>query len=322
MSHALERRSVKAARILAFAALALALLAPGAAGGRSRPEETGRPIVALEFEGFMPGHEAWSLESPEAFAIDHRGRLLLVDSGNHRVVVVSADGALLGEFGGYGWGADEFDTPTDIAVEKGLSTYVLDEGNRRVSRFDVDGDFLDTPVEPDEAGTPVGLFVDSAGDILLVDSDSQSVRLVSRSSEGIGDVGRFGDDVGSLSEPRDVVRGPGREILVADAGRRLVEVYDEFGSPILALAAADTMVPEALALDGRENVLVCDVYRERLLVFSLATGRVTAELGAPQVGERFRPVGLAFAPDGGILVLDGRGGRVLRVRPVREPGRR
>lgn len=322
MSNALDRRPAGAARLLAFAALASVLAFLPASNAESKPGERDGTIVALEFTGFLPGQEAWGLDSPEALAVDHRGRLLIVDSGNHRVLVVSANGVPLSEFGGFGWDAAEFDTPTDVAVEPGLCTYVLDEGNRRVSRFDVDGDLLDTPVEQDQAGTPVGLSVDSAGDILLVDSDSQTVLVLSRSSEGVEDFGQFGSGAGALSEPRDVVRGPRREILVADAGRRLVEVYDEFGSPVFALAAPDTMVPEALALDGWDNLLVCDLYRQRVLVFSLATGRVTAELGAEQVGERFRPVGLAFTSDGDVLVLDRDGGRILTARPIRQPGRR
>lgn len=316
-----DREHIAARSRSAWTPVAVALACLAAMCPHIRAQAPIRPnadrIVALEFIGVVPGRESWGLDRPEALAVDHRGRLLIADTGNHRVLVVSAEGEPLSEFGGYGWEAEQLDTPSDLAVLAGISTYVLDEGNRRVSRFDVGGDFLDTVVPEDSAGTPVGLALGRSGDLLLVDSDSQSVLTFSQFSEALEPVGQFGAGAGALIDPRDVDRGPGREMFVADAGRHSIEIFDEFGSPLRAITVSDTMTPEAVLCDGRDNIIVCDVYHGRVLVFSAVTGRQTARLDETDVGDSFRPVSLARAEDGTLLVLDGDRGRVLLVRPVR-----
>ena len=98
-----------------------------------------RAITRFELVGDVQGSGEWDLDSPQSIAIDHRGDVLIADSGNNRVLVVSMEGAVVREFGGYGWDEGQFDTPTDLAVYPGFYVYVLDEGNRRVERFDERG---------------------------------------------------------------------------------------------------------------------------------------------------------------------------------------
>jgi DNA-binding beta-propeller fold protein YncE len=261
------------------------------------------PALALEPE----------VRTPEALAIDHRGDLVVADTGNHRVLVVGRDGALVDEFGGYGWEADRLDTPSDICVQRGFYTYVLDEGNRRVVRYDVQGDFVDVVIPEGEAGSPVAMAVAPAGGLLIVDVDTQSVLSYSQFDERLEPVGSFGIDAGGLLAPADVAVGPGREVAVADPARQAVAVFDEFGSPLYSLSSPDTLDPLDVAFDHRGNVLVVDGAHNRIVAFPAGGGAITASL---QGAEGSRLTALAVSARGELAVLDGRAGRVWLIEMV------
>jgi len=256
----------------------------------------------------VPGVETLGLRNPSALAVDHRGNILIVDTGNHRVLVLSPEGRLVAELGGYGWASGEFDTPVDLAVAPGFYTYVVERGNRRVQRFDADGDYVDVVVAEGEAGTPVAIAVTETGGILLVDSDSQTVLARSQFSEALDPIGRFGTGGRGLVRPADVAVGPGREIAVADPGRSSVEVFDEFGAHLYALSAADTLSPDDVAFGPGGAILVADSVHGKVQAFRPGAGEPTASFVTTG---RFHPSALALDRDGRLLVLDGESGRVL-----------
>jgi DNA-binding beta-propeller fold protein YncE len=261
----------------------------------------------------VPGTDELGMSRPSAVALDHRGDVVIADTGNHRVVVVGRGGELRHEFGGYGWDADRLDTPSDVCVYPGFWTYVLDEGNRRVARYDVQGDYVDLVVPEDEAGSPVSIAVGAAGGLLLVDADTQSVLSYSQFDEKLKPVGRFGADAGGLLAPSDVAAGPSREVAVADPGRGSVEVFDEFGAQLFSISTPDTLDPLDIAFDELGNVLVVDGNRNRLLAFRGGGGPHTASLDG---GDDFRITAVSSGVSGELAVLDGESGRVRLVEMV------
>jgi sugar lactone lactonase YvrE len=288
---------------------ALAALTIVSATGPGLSAERGAScVVALKPLGEIPGADAWGLASPEAIAVDHHGDVLIADTGNHRVLVVSASGEPLWEFGGFGWADGQFDRPSALAVYPGFYVYVLDGGNRRVQRFDAEGDFVDTPIDADEAGSPVDLAVGQAGEILLVDADSQTVLARSQFDEVLAPIGQFGTGEGGLVRPAAVAWGPGREIAVADPGRGAVEVFDEFGAELYSLSCPDTLEPGDLLFDSSGSLVVSDLRHGRVVAFPPGGGPPSASLGGT---EALTPSALALDREGRLFVLDGERGRVL-----------
>ena len=296
--------------VLVAAVVAAAL--PARAGGASVPRlmtswRRARVVTGFSVLDELPGTGELGMRAPEAVAMDHRGNVVIADTGNHRVLVVARDGTLVDEFGGYGWDVDRLDTPSDVSVYRGFYTYVLDEGNRRVARYDVEGDYVDLVVTEDEAGSPVAIAVGTAGGLLLVDTDSQSVLSYSQFDEALEPVGRFGLDRGGLLAPSDVAAGPSREIAVADPGRFSVEIFDEFGAPLYSVSAPDTLEPRDIAFDAFGNVLVVDARHNRVLAFPAGGGPHTTSLsGLPD----FRFTAIALGVAGELIALDGETGRV------------
>jgi tripartite motif-containing protein 71 len=302
----------------------LAIAATVRAGVEDRagsPSDRARCVTEFRLAGTVPGVETLGLLRPQALAVDHRGTMLIADTGNHRVVVVSPDGRLITEIGGYGWAAGEFDTPVDLAVTPGFYTYVVELGNRRVQRFDVDGDYVDLVIGEGEAGTPVAAAITKTGGILIVDSDSQTVLARSQFSEVLQPIGRFGTGGRGLVRPADVAVGPGREIAVADPGRNSVEVFDEFGAHLYALSVADSLAPDEVEFDPNGVALVGDSAHGRVWAFPPGGGDATASFA---LREGLRPSGLALDREGRLLVLDREGGRVYVLEMIYGdcPGRR
>ncbi len=271
-----------------------------------------RCIVAFELIGDMPGSGEWGLDSPQALAIDRRGDMLIADSGNNRVLVLTDTGELVVEFGGYGWDEGQFDTPTDLAVYPGFYIYVLDEGNRRVERFDERGNYLDRIVDEDETGTPVGIAIGSGGELFIVDEDKQAVVVYSQFAEALEPLGGFGGGPGELVSPCDVVMGPSRQIAVSDPGAGVVHVFDEFGSQLYEVALPEGgFQPCALTFDSHGNLITADTTGRRIVAFSARNGLVTAvALEGNGLPEAFEPVGLALDDNGRLLVLDRAAGRL------------
>jgi hypothetical protein len=275
------------------------------------------PIVGFSDGRELPGTAELGLLAPEALALNHRGDVIIADTGNDRVLTVSVGGVTIQEFGGYGWEEDRFDTPSDVSVYEGFFTYVLDEGNRRVASYDVQGDYVGLVVREDEAGTPVSIDVGPSGGLYLVDSDSQSVIKYSQFDEVLQPVGRFGLDAGGLLDPSDVAVGPGREIAVADRGRPSVEVFDEFGSRLYSVTTPDTMLPNDVTFDEKGNLLVVDGRHNRLLAFPRGGSTPSASLNGPS---GFHYTALAVRRGGSLAVLDGEAGRVRLFELVYDSG--
>jgi hypothetical protein len=270
--------------------------------------------VGFRLVGEVPGSNAWGLESPRGLAVDHRGDILVGDTGNHRVLVLSPSGEIVTEFGGFGWGDGQFDAPSGLAVYTGFYVYVLDEGNRRVQRFDVEGDFVDLVIGEDEAGSPVALAVGQAGELLLVDADSQAVLVRSQFDEDLAPIGRFGSGEGGLVRPRAAAWGPSREVAVADPGRGAVEVFDEFGSDLYSLSSPDTLEPGSVIFDPSGSLIVADLRHGRVVAYPPGGGPPSASFDGGE--EVLEPSALAIDPGGALLVLDGERGRILLIEMI------
>ncbi len=72
------------------------------------------------------------------YVVDHGG----IDSDKHRVLMYDKSGRLLRSIGSRGEAAGQFNLPTDAAIGRDGTLYVLDAGNFRVQMFDSSGEFL------------------------------------------------------------------------------------------------------------------------------------------------------------------------------------
>lgn len=115
------------------------------------------------------GSGAGQFNAPLGVYFDPLERLLVADSGNNRVQLLSTVGAGLGYLGSYGTagsGAGQFNAPNSVASAPGALAYVSDAGNNRIVRLRYDDSDHDGAL--DAADKCQGLSNPLQGD---VDSD-------------------------------------------------------------------------------------------------------------------------------------------------------
>jgi len=156
-------------------------------------------------------------------------RLYVVDTLQHRIVMVSFGGVMLGAFGEHGSGPGQLNFPTNVAQGADGHVYVTDAMNFRVQVFSRDGGYLGTFGRiGDGSGDldkPKGVAVDSDGHVYVVEGlhdvvqifDARGTLLLSFGESGSGE-GQFWLPTG-IAIVNDIV-------YVTDSANRRVELFE------------------------------------------------------------------------------------------------
>lgn len=175
-----------------------------------------------------------TLAQPTGVAMDPtRGRLYVVDTGEHQIKVFDLDGKLLSAFGRRGTGDGEFNYPTLLWRGASGHLYVTDSLNFRTQIFDREGRFLGKFGQPGDGtgdlARPKGVATDSFGHIYIVDSLFHTVQVFDRSGEFLLHFGDQGRGPGEFWLPTGIFIGPQGMIYVADSHNQRVQVFRYVG---------------------------------------------------------------------------------------------
>ena len=120
---------------------------------------------------------------PAGIAAMPSGNFVVADVDRHMVSIHSPDGGLLTQFGCWGSGDYQFNSPTYIAVTKDEHIIVSDSCNGFIKVFDKTGTFVrkfsssSGHVLQDHLRRPQGLCADSQGNILLADRENHRISM-------------------------------------------------------------------------------------------------------------------------------------------------
>ena len=248
-----------------------------------------------------------ALASPRGIAIDGVGRLLIADTGNHRIRRIEPDGRVgviagTGEPGSGGDGlaavAAQLNRPSALVVDSNGSIYVADSGNFRIRKIDPDGVITTFAggAQPGVAGDgglareaqftePGGLALGSDGSLYVVDGPVHRVRVIRpdgliHSFAGSGVDGSGGDGGPALEA---TLGFPQRVALNADGSALVTQLH----AGVVRRIGADGVI-DLLAGSGRSDVSAEGPARE--IGLDAPIGVATDAVGAVYVGgERERP---------------------------------
>jgi hypothetical protein len=217
------------------------------------------------------GTDYQSFNYPCAVFVDSAGDIYVADRDNHRICKWSSDGTALGYIGGgaTSWTTsgslmasndyDHFSGPHGVCVSTSGDIYVADSNNARIVRYDSSGQAqgwigggnsswqiltgASGGSDYDYFSNPMGVFVDTNGDIYVADTNNNRVSKWNASGSAFGYVGNgqeywttafqasVGDGLRQFNLPTDVFVCPTGELLVCDQGNHRICRWGTDGSP-------------------------------------------------------------------------------------------
>jgi hypothetical protein len=158
---------------------------------------------------------------------DACGRILVADSGNHRIQAFDSLGNVVVAFGSPGGGAGQFNSPQGLTVDRDGRVIVADQGNDRLVLLGFDGTEF-SYVGSFEAGfsAPTGVAVDAGGHVVVADTGSNRVVVLDPQGNLLAEYSEPNDGyTGPFNAPRGVAVEPDGDLVVADTGNgRVVTV--------------------------------------------------------------------------------------------------
>ncbi len=200
------------------------------------------------------------LNTPMGVAMDATGNVLVADTYNHRVLLITPSHAIRTVAGTGTGGASPEGTaplaaqlrgPRAVCADHGGNVYIVDTSNHRVLRLPPAGT-LQTAAGNGSRGsagdegaarlaqlnTPSSCATDSAGNLFIADTANHAIRKVNPAGvistvAGIGVAGASGDEgaatAARLDSPRGVVADDLGDIFIADTGNHRIRLVTPDG---------------------------------------------------------------------------------------------
>ena len=201
------------------------------------------------------------LDAPAGLDIDSAGNLFIADYGNNRVRKVSASGTIttVAGTGAAGFSGDggpatsaKLDAPGDVVVWAG-NLFIADSSNSSIRRVDPSGVISTVagtgvtgfsgdsgPATSAQLSFPVGLAVDSSGNLFIADYGNNRIREVDLSGTittvaGTGAAGSSGDGGAAvdadLYAPARVNLDAAGDFFISDLANSRIREVEALGSP-------------------------------------------------------------------------------------------
>lgn len=186
--------------------------------------------------------EIGTFQSATSLSINQAGFIFVSDAGSNEIIKLDTLGNVRRTIGGYGWSASAFDFPIDVFANT-LNVYVADKNNDRIQIFDKDLNFLSEissrkfSSERTNFRYPLGVSVNSQGDLYILDSDNTRILKFNYRGEFLNEIGGYQSSSYVLSNPRSFTINLLNQLMVLD-GQNLI-VFDQFGSLLNRIKLAD-----------------------------------------------------------------------------------
>ena len=254
-----------------------------------------------------------SLAFPSSVAVDAAGNVFIADTFNERIRRVDAATGIITTVAGNGtagYGGDgsaatgaNWNDPIGVAVDSVSNVFIADTFNQRIRCVDAATGFISTVAGNGTFGfngdgglatdawmrDPVGVALDSAGNLFITDQNNQRIRRVDAATgtmstvAGSGTFG-FGGDGGlatnaSLSRPTGAALESAGNLFIADQSNQRVRRVDAATGIMTTVAgdgtfgytgdgglATDACLknPAGVALDSAGNLFIADQSNHRI----------------------------------------------------------
>jgi len=174
-------------------------------------------------KGLTP-QQSSELRFPVVARSSGSGQTFVTDTGNHRIVVLDAAGAMSGSWGHLGSGKGDLNTPSDLVLDSEGNVLVADTFNNAVKRFSPRGELLSVIGGKPELNAPQGLAIGADGSLYVADTLGHRIVKYDRAGKMVTAWGGPGSGVGQFQFPHGLAVH-GNSLYVADfQNDRVVEL--------------------------------------------------------------------------------------------------
>ncbi|MBN2053892.1 hypothetical protein JW905_03145 [bacterium] len=300
------------------------------------PKEQGRVVINEKGMKSIEGRQAvkiWGqcgegngqFRDPKDIAVDSHGNIYVADAGNHRIQMFDGEGRFIKSLGaGKGEQPGQFNLPTGVGVDGQDNLYVADTWNHRIQKFDPEGALVKYWGDGGQFWAPKDVVIDSTGTVYVVDTGYQRVHKFDADAHTIMVWGGKGDEPGKLFEPVGIALRVDRTLYVGDTANQRISVFDVngvFQSNWYVIGWEEFFTEPFLAIEPTLDVLAATDSRHNRLEFFALNGEKAGSLVAvweqegAGSGEFRLPLGVAFMPDGHLLVVDSGNCRIQKFAP-------
>ncbi len=288
--------------------------------GHIQAAEPEVPLVNCQKVMVLDGSPTGHMKMPTDVAVDDEGKIYVVDSANHQILVFAADGKYLMAFGSQGKPGEVLSYPVGITTTSDGLVLVADRGNQKIRIFNSDGSLqktFDTKIEEGRY-TPVDVAVDSEGKRIFVTASKPFHQIMVLDANGnlISRWGQAGSNKGEFRFPATIAVSPeDDEIYLVDVLNTRVQAFDMNGSFLVTVGSwgvtpGKLFRPKGVAVMKDNSILVSDSYLGVVQLYDSDT-RFRAVLGVDGKIARFNtPTGLQVDDRNRVYIVETMADRV------------
>lgn len=175
--------------------------------------------------------ESISLHQPTGIAYNLvSGEIWVVETGAHRISIISREGEQIRTIGGRGTTPGLFNYPTFIWIDTGGRVYVVDSMNFRIqvlnARGEVELSFGETGDATGNMARPKGIATDSQGHIYVADALFHAVQIFDKQGNFLHSFGSQGQEEGEFWMPSGLYIDEEDHIYVADSYNGRIQIFE------------------------------------------------------------------------------------------------
>jgi sugar lactone lactonase YvrE len=288
----------------------------------------GAPPRAGNTDGFAASAR---FSGPQGVTVDGNGNAYVADSGNSSIRKITPAGQTTTLGGLPGLAA-----PTGLALDAAGNLFVIDTNRHTLLRITPAGTvstiagLADAPGSSDGTGAaarfnyPNMVAVDASGNLYLTDSGNHTIRKVTPGGvvttlAGTPGVAGLADGNGPAAQfnlPTGIAVDGSGNLFVGDMNNYKIRKITPAGAVTTLALSTFINWPRGLAFDPAGRLMVAADQGQAVFSIDTATGTATLLLGTPDLEGAFpgllpaglsRPMGLAFTPQGDLLITTANG---------------
>ena len=161
---------------------------------------------------------------PGGVSVGRNGEVCVVDTGNHRFILLNTDSTRVLTRGSFGGARQQFRDPTDLVADAHGNIFIVDSGNHRIKKYDFSGNLVQIwgglGKDSGQFAEPHHIDIDRWGYLYVTDRGNQRIQVLTKDGETVM---AFGDE--SLIEPVGIAVFKNDLVFVSDIAANNIKVF-------------------------------------------------------------------------------------------------